>query len=338
MGLFMDNKGIPISYRLFSGNQTDPVTYIPAIEQVKKQFGIERIVVVADKAMNSKKNVLANLDYDYGWIFSQKHRGKRGSDKSIQEFILSKEGWEYNEKMTFAKKSMVRERKLKKGSSVPEKVVVTWNEKYARREKIRREGAVEYAENLTNAERYRASCKRGGKRYIELSVLNDETGELEKLSPFLGIDQEAIDFDAQFDGINVLVTSEVNMKDEEVISHYHELSEIEDCFRVTKTEFNSRPVFVRLKKHIEAHFLTCFIALVILRIIQVKIERKMSAGEIITALKSAKANELTKGYHRVQADKLLIKLNKFLGIEWNQAYVKTEQIEQFSRNWLSTKK
>ena len=336
MGLFMDSKGIPISYRLFSGNQTDPVTYLPAIEQVKKQFGLEKVVVVADKAMNSKRNIKGNLDFGYGWIFSQKHRVKRGADKSIQAFLLSKDGWEYNDKMSFAKKSMIRERLVEKGRTVKEKVVVIWNEKYATREKIRREGAVQYAESLTNAERYRASCKRGGKKYIELSVVDKEAGELKKLNPFLGIDQEAIDFDAQFDGMNVLVSSEFKMTDDEIIKHYHELSAIEGCFRVTKTEFDSRPVFVRLKKHIEAHFLTCFISLVILRVIQVKISWQMSSAAIVAALQSAKANELTKGYHRVQANKELMILNQHLGIVWNQAYVKTEQLDRFGRNWCTT--
>ncbi|HEM5036537.1 TPA: hypothetical protein U1250_001062 [Streptococcus suis] len=73
----MDMNGIPIAYKLFRGNLTDPITYIPAIEQVKKQFGIERLVVVADKAMNSTNNLNATIKNKDGWIFSQKHRGKR---------------------------------------------------------------------------------------------------------------------------------------------------------------------------------------------------------------------------------------------------------------------
>ena len=338
MGLFMDMNGIPISYRLFSGNQTDPITYIPAIEQVKKQFGIQRIVVVADKAMNSKKNISLTHRNKDGWLFSQKHRGKRGADKEIQAFILCEDGWEYNKTLTYAKKSMVRERKLEDGITTKEKVVVIWNEKYARREQIRRDGAVSYAKSLTNAERYRASCKRGGKKYIELSVIDKETGELKKLSPFLGIDHEAVEFDAQFDGINVLVTSEVKMSDEDIISHYHELSKIEDCFRVTKTEFSSRPVFLRLKEHIEAHFLTCFIALVMMRILQFKTKNIMSTARLIEALRSARVNELSKGYCRVQANPDLILLNEALDINWHQAYAKAELIEHYAKGWCTTQK
>ncbi|MHB9782884.1 IS1634 family transposase, partial [Streptococcus sp. 10F2] len=158
LGLFMDTNGIPISYKLFRGNQTDPVTYLPAVEEVKKQFGIERIVVVADKAMNSKTNISVMLEQGDGWLFSQKHRGKRGAPKDIQERILDSEGWHFNTDETFAKKSYIRERKLGTGKDSPvveEKVLITWNEKYAKREQIRREGALEYASRLTNAELFR---------------------------------------------------------------------------------------------------------------------------------------------------------------------------------------
>ena len=130
LGLFMDMNGIPISYKLFKGNTVDVKTYIPAIEQVKKQFGLERIIVVADKAMNSKGNVILTSNNKDGWLFSQKHRGKRGANKAIQDFILDDNDWEFNKKATFAKKSMIHQRKLEDGLLVSEKIVVTWNKKY----------------------------------------------------------------------------------------------------------------------------------------------------------------------------------------------------------------
>lgn len=93
LGLFMDMDGIPISYKLFRGNQTDPITYLPAVKEVKRQFGIERMIVVADKAMNSKTNVSKMFEQGDGWLFSQKHRGKRGVPKDIQDKILEVDGW-----------------------------------------------------------------------------------------------------------------------------------------------------------------------------------------------------------------------------------------------------
>ena len=96
----------------------------------------------------------------------------------------------------------------------------------------------------------------------------------------LPLDHEQVDFDAQFDGVNVLVTSEVGMTDEEMLEAYKELVKIEDCFRITKTELESRPVYVWTENHIQAHFLTCFIALIHLRLLQHQINWKMSPRRI----------------------------------------------------------
>ena len=341
MGLFMDQNGIPISYKLFRGNQTDPVTYIPAIEQVKKQFGIEKVVVVADKAMNSKDNITQTLSNQDGYLFSQKHRGRRGAPKDIQEFILSNEGWQYNEQATFAKKSFIRSRKVgnKKDSPViQEKVLVTWNKKYADREKIRREGALEYAQKLTQPELFRRTSKKGGKKYLELEYLDSETGELKPFSPHISLKHEEIAFDEQFDGINVLVTSETTMTDEEMIESYGQLYKIEDCFRVTKTEFSARPVYVWTEEHIEGHFLTCFLALVLLRLLQYRTEWAMSPERMIKAMNSAKATPLKDDYYRLQENTDMTELNRLLGIDWSKGIVTYEQLKQYAKGSYTTQK
>lgn len=341
LGLFMDSNGIPISYKLFRGNQTDPVTYLPAVREVKKQFGIERIIVVADKAMNSTTNVSEMLNQEDGWLFSQKHRGRSGAPKDIQEHILNPEDWEFNKELTFAKKSYIRERKLGKGKGSPlvkEKVLITWSKKYADRERIRREGALEYASHLTNAELFRRTSKKGGKKYLELHYLDKETGEVKPYSPLITIDQKQADFDAQFDGVNVLVTSEIEMSDEEMLDAYKELAKIEDCFRVTKTELESRPVYVWTENHIQAHFLTCFIALVHLRLLQHQIGWKMSPERVVNALNSAKASRLQDNYYRLQESPDMQRLNKLLGIEWTKGFVKFEELKNYAKAPYTTPK
>lgn len=338
MGLFMDSNGIPISHTLFRGNQTDPTTYIPAIDQVKKQFGLERIIVVADKAMNSKKNVSLTHENEDGWLFSMKHRGTRGAPKDIQAFILDPKGWVYNTQETFAMKSTIRERKLEDKTTVKEKVLITWNKKYADREKIRRDGALEYAGKLTNAELFRQTSKKGGKRYLELEYYNKETNTREPFSPIIRIDEDQVRFDEQFDGINVLVTSELDMSDEEMIKQYNALNVIEDCFKVTKTELVSKPVYVYLDEHIKAHFMTCFLALTLIRLIQHKTKWELSSARLVEALQSARSNEIKTGFHRVQANEDLIQLLEILGIEWNRQYVRYEELKNFSKNWCTTKK
>ena len=335
MGLFMDSNGIPIAYKLFRGNCVDVSTYLPAIDQVKQQFGIKRIVVVADKAMNSKDNVGRTSSNGDGWLFSQKFRGKTGSPKDIQDFILDQNGWEYNHNLTFAKKSMIRARKVTdkdgKTTEVQEKVLVTWKESYAKREKIRRDGAVGFANNLRDPEKYRQTMRKGGKKYLKMTLKDVKTGELVLAHPFLDIDQELVDFDAQFDGMNVITTSETTMDDEHIMAAYKELYRIEDCFRVTKTHLKTRPVFVWTKTHIEAHFLTCFIALVILRLLQHKIQHQLSAGRIIDGLKSLTAKYAAREYYETNASEDGIALLEMLGVDWSDRYQSIEKIERLRR-------
>ncbi|MDO5151515.1 MAG: IS1634 family transposase [Oscillospiraceae bacterium] len=337
MGLFMDENGIPISYKLFPGNTHDCATYIPALEEIKTLFGIDKVIVTADKAMNSKKNIELNNNLGNGWLFSQKVRGKRGIPKDIQEFALDPNGWTFASKGQTAYKSMIHERVINKNCTIKEKVIVTWNGKYALRERIRRKNAVEYVKNLTKPEAFRASCRKGGKRYLIAAYTDPETGEERELNCELKIDDELIEYDSMFDGLNVLVTSELDKSDEQLINHYRQLHLIEDCFRVIKSEFSARPVYVWTKNHIEAHFLICFLALFIMRTMQFKIDRKMSAGKILECLGRSKCDKIGKGYLRLAANKELQKLMKLLDYNVPKKIEKEEKIKNFDRFFKITK-
>lgn len=330
MGLFMDTNGIPIAFRLFPGNCVDVKTYLPAVEQIKKQFGIERIVVVADKGMNSKNNIVETLQNKDGYLFSQKVRGTRGAPKEIQEFALDSDGWTPNEQGTFAKKSMLRTRTLNK-TEITEKILITWNQKYDYREKIRRKKSVEYAEKLTAAERFRLTMKKGGKRYLDVEAIDEDTGEIKRLTPHISIDEEQIAWDEQFDGINVLITSETHMSDEEMLNSYRSLSRIEECFKVMKTTFDARPVYVWTQPHIEAHFLICFISLTIMRLLEHKLQGQFSPERIQRALLSAQCRPLEKGYWEVFGNEDFLKINELLDKKWTQQYVPVEVLRAYGK-------
>lgn len=330
MGLFMDTNGIPIAYRLFPGNCVDVKTYLPAVEQIKKQFGLERIVVVADKGLNSKENISDTVARKDGYLFSQKVRGTRGAPKDIQAFVLDSGGWQFNDSQTFAHKSFIRTRVVDK-KEITEKVLATWNQKYDFREKIRRKKSVEYAEKLTAGDRFRMTMKKGGKRYLDVDTLDEETGEIKDLTPHITIDEEQISFDEQFDGINVLITSEIEMNDNQLVSNYRSLSRIEDCFKVLKTNFEARTVYVWTKPRIEAHFLICFIALTILRIMELKTDGELSPERIQAALKSAQCRPLEKGYWEVFGNEDFQTLNRLLEIPWDKQYVQLEKLRKYGR-------
>ena len=330
MGLFMDTNGIPIAYRLFPGNCVDVKTYLPAVEQIKKQFGIERIVVVADKGMNSRNNISETLQKNDGYLFSQKVRGTSGAPKDIQAFALDSEGWIANEQETFAKKSMIRKRTVNK-KEITEKILVTWNQKYDFREKVRRRKSVEYAEKLTAGERFRLTMKKGGKRYLDVESLDEETGEIRRLTPHISIDEEQIAFDEQFDGISVLITSETEMSDEEMLTSYRSLSRIEDCFKVMKTTFDARPIYVWTRPHIDAHFLVCFISLTIMRLLERKLNGQLSPERIQSALLSAQCRPLEQGYWEVFGNDDFLEINETLGKKWNRQYVPLEALKKYGK-------
>lgn len=331
MGLFMDTNGIPIAYKLFPGNCVDVKTYLPATRQVKAQFGIDRIVVVADKGMNSKGNISATLNENDGYLFSQKFRGKQGAPKDIQIFILNNDDWQMNESETFAMKSFIRQRTID-GTLVTEKVLATWNQKYDFREKIRREKSVEYAEKLTASERFRMTMKKGGKRYLNVEQLDPKTGEITEADFHITIDEEQIEYDAQFDGINVLITSEVDMSDQEMLRNYNALSKIENCFRVMKSDFDARPVFVWNHGRINAHFLICFLSLIVMRVLEHQTAYKYSPAILKEALGSAQCKELDKGYWEVFGNDNFLDINRTLELDWNKQYVPIEKLRKYGKS------
>ncbi|WP_410173268.1 transposase [Eubacterium aggregans] len=337
MGLFMDSQGIPIAYRLFPGNCVDVKTYLPAVEQIKKQFGIERIVVVADKGMNSKANIGKTLAQGDGYLFSQKVRGTCGTPKDIQAFALDPEGFTSNESGTFAMKSMIRSRTVGK-KQITEKVLVTWSQKYDFREKARRNQSVAYARKLTASERFRLTMKKGGKRYLEVGAKDAETGEIKKLNPHIVIDEDRIAWDESFDGLNVLITSEVALSDDQMLSNYRALGKIEDCFRVMKSTFDARPIYVWTQPHIDAHFLICFIALTMMRLLELKLDHALSPHRIQKALCSARCRPLDQGYWEVLGNEDFQRINTLLGQDWTRRYVPFEKLKQYGKGMVYNRK
>jgi transposase len=321
MGLFMDQNFIPIAYKLFDGNINDVSTYKEFIQKIKDKFKLKNIVIVADKAMSSKDNISKTIEYGNDYIFSTKIRGK--VDKKLLKFALGKDEWKYNDQKDFAIKSTIEGDK---------KIVVTWSQKYANRQSKKRDGLIKYLSGLKNPNKYKTSIvKDVYKKYVKVSVEDKKTKEKQFLSPFIDIDYQRIDQEELLDGINVIITSKVDMKDEDIVSAYHGLYKIEDCFRVSKSVLESRPVFVWKKEHIQAHFLTCYIALVIVRMMEYKLDYKYSAKAIVEALRSMSACYRTKDYYQTDSNEQSVEILKLLGVDWTNKYQSVEKINALSR-------
>ena len=304
MGLFMDNNAIPITYELFAGNTNDCLTYRPNFGRIKKQFDLGRVISVADKGMTTGDNIwyTINTPTKDGYVFSM---STRGADKSIKEYVLDEEGYEwlgeeYKRKSRLCPRTILvtanNGKKIKK--QVDEKQVVFWSKKYATRAKSEREAALAKARDLAKYPgNYTRATSYGAAKYVKKVEYDKETGEILTASSILDINEDLIREEEALDGYYMLLTSEMDTPDDKIIDMYRGLWRIEESFKITKSELEARPVYVWTNEHIEAHFITCFVALTLSRILEMKLEHKYSAGRILESLSKANCSLIQQNYY-----------------------------------------
>ncbi len=326
MGLFMDNNALPITYELFAGNTNDCLTYRPNFGRIKKQFDPGRVITVADKAMCTGDNIwyTINTPTKDGYVFSM---SVRGATKELKDFVLDETGYvwmgsEYKRKSRNYPRTIkvtgVSGKKLEK--QVDEKQVVFWSEKYAKRAKAEREAVLAKAKDLTiHPGNYTRATSYGAAKYVKKVDFDKETGEILTSSSELDINEELIREEELLDGYYVLVTSEMDEPDEKIIDMYRGLWKIEESFKLTKSELEARPVYVWTQEHIEAHFLTCFVALTLTRILEMKLENKYSSGRIIESLTKSECSLLQQNYYHFDYyDEVLKDIGKVTGIDFSK--------------------
>lgn len=302
MGLAMDAEGIPLSYEIFPGNTTDKETFRSVIGNVRKNFDTGRIVVVADMGVITGDNIYYLVGDKpekpkNGYVFSFSVRGGTGAFK---KYVLEETGYTdmqgaaVTEETDFKIKSRVVARDInvtmdsgrKQGNKkVYEKQVVFWNRKYYLKARAERAEMLAKAEALiAEPGKFTKSTSYGAAAYVSNLEYDKNTGEVKENGKLLSLDISKIREEEKYDGYYAIVTSELNMSDSEIIETYKGLWEIEETFKITKSGLESQPVYVREHEHINAHFLTCFIALTILRLIQKKTEKAYSTEKIVNCL------------------------------------------------------
>ncbi len=312
MGLLLDEDAIPITYRLFEGNTHDSQTMMPLLQETRRNYGLGRIITVADKALNSGDNVAFLMAKGDGFIFSQKIRG---SDRELQKFVFDQDGYreakgvikqtdewgeegENQDTPVFYMKSrpypqefwVTHEDDKKRKVPLDVKQIVCYNELYARRQKHKRAAILEKAKKIVeHPHRYHKSDAKGALRYVKNIDYDPETGECLNPKQLPYLDEEKIAEDEKYDGYYAIITSETKMPDAEVVRTYHDLWEIERSFRITKHDLETRPVHLSLEARIKAHFLTCFIALLVLRLLAKRLGEKHAPEQIIESLRKYQA-------------------------------------------------
>lgn len=334
MGLFMDNNGIPITYQLFPGNTNDCLTYRPNLSRIKKEYGLGKVVIVADKGMTTGDNIWYTLSAGDGYVFSM---SVRGADKELKDYVLSENGYEwlgseYKRKSRLYPRTIqvttASGRKMKK--TVDEKQVVFYSEKYDKRAKAERAAALIKAQDLiANPGKYTRATSYGAAGYIKNIDFDKQTGEVLKTSKSLELDLDKLKEEEALDGYYVIITSEYKESSDRIIEMYRGLWKIEESFRVTKSDLEARPVYVSREDHIQAHFLTCFVALVIARILEMKTEHKYSIARLLESLGKAECIHLQQNYYLFgYYDEILRDIGEKLGIDFSKKILSLGEIKK----------
>jgi len=303
MGLFIDKEGIPITYELFPGNTNDLSTMKPILQKIKKEYDLGKITIVADKGNNSGEN-LAYIDNEEDfYIISQRIRA-RGTE--LANIVLDQEDYEWNSDNTFKSKTVQRERLVKRpdGSlySITEHLLCFWSmneEIYQRNKRGFLDEKIE--KFINNPSLLNASNSFGVKKYFKKMVIDKTTGEVLKVKPTYVFNQEKYERDIALDGYYCIVTNDLSLEPLDIIHHYHQLSKIEESFKVTKTDLEGRPIYVWTDEHIKGHFLTCYLALTLYRLLQLKLDKPYPIHQLKEALNSANVIKLNKDIYLLQS-------------------------------------
>lgn len=333
MGLFIDNNGIPVSHKLFSGNTQDKTTFKNVLENDVDEMNLGRIVVVADNGMNTQENKYLITEKGNGYIVS---KSVKKSWTKIGPFAL--EDKDYTEiknssgEVVFKYKSRINEVELtykkedgtKSKKIVKEKEIIYWSKKHYEKELHQNKKFIEYLESCKEHPDKLKDKQRKSQEFIEVIDVDKKTGEVIKTKKIVVFLEEKLKKYKETLGFYSIVTSEIEEDDKEIINRYHGLSRIEDSFRIIKSDLEGRPIYVWTKEHIKAHFLICFIALTIIRIIQYKIlkyenksalnvdgwEQGITAEKIKEVLNKFQADQIYCDYYKIseineEIDKIL---------------------------------
>lgn len=285
LGLFMDENSLPVCMSIFPGNTSDSLTFQPTMNKIKESYSLKKIIAVADKGMNSSKNIDYLVNSGNGFVFSQILKGKKG--KRYHEIMFDENGYTYNSNRTFKYKTFIEDydgldsdgNKVKR----KRKVLIYWKYEDALMAARKRDDKLNKA--LKSLGNNAFTIKHAYDEYIK-NQYTTENGEIAD-EVYRSVDYEKAKEDAKFDGFFCIITSELEYDYSKILETYSGLWRIEESFRITKSQLEARPIFVRTQKHIEGHFLICFISLLLLRMLQLKMNYSISAERIIEALNTS---------------------------------------------------
>lgn len=291
MGLFMDRDGIPLAFSVFPGNENEQPSLKPLETKVIQQMGCDKFVYCSDAGLASQANRKFNHTADRSFIVTQSIRKLRSEYK---EAAIKKIGF----KRLSDRKSVdlenlenedINELYYKEipyiSGDIDQLLIITYSPKFAEYQKRIRDAQVERAEAMIKSGKLKKNRRNPNDpaRFVEkLAVTQD--GETADLKYYL--DEYKIANEEMYDGLYAVCTDLINDDVSEILKVSEGRWQIEECFRIMKTDFSARPVYLQRDERITAHFLICFLALLLYRLLEKKLDNKYTCEEILTTLKA----------------------------------------------------
>lgn len=297
MGLFMDKSGIPLAFCINPGNQNEQLSLKPLEQQIMRDFELSKFVVCTDAGLSSDANRWFNNFGEISFITTQSIKKLK---RSLKEWCLDCKGWQLegskkaydiseiedtpeNRNRIFYKQMLVEGYDEERDIAFDQTLIVTYSLKYKLYQQTIRERQIERAKKyLQHPAQYDKHSVTDAKRFIKKTPVTNDGEIAEKAAYELNIN--AIEEEAKYDGFYAVCT---NLDDDpaEIAMINHDRWEIEESFRIMKSEFDARPVYLHRDDRIKAHFLTCFISLMIYRILEKQLDSSFTCEEIINTLR-----------------------------------------------------
>lgn len=305
LGLLLDKNQIPIGMKMYPGNESEKPILRSVIDDLKKQNNITgKTIHVADKGLNCSENIIKSLSNQDGYLFSKSVKMLPEREKT---WVLLDNDYRKvtstNGETHYLYKSCIDEFPYvytdstgkKKTIKIKEKSLVTYNPSLAKKKSQEILKLVEKAKVLKNSQAKKSEFGDSSK-YINFESINDD-GSSSKKKVKVSINEKAIQKDLELAGYNMLVTSELKMKDEDMYDIYHNLWRIEESFKVMKSDLEARPVFLQKEESIKGHFLVCYLTVLLERIFQFHIlNNRYGTQEIFNFIRNFKVVEMDDKY------------------------------------------
>lgn len=298
MGLFMDGDGIPLTFDLFEGASNEQPSMRPLEQKIIRDFGFQRFVVCTDGGLGSENNRLFNDIEGRAFICTQSlkklNRKEREAAMSSQRWKRLKDGATVDieeiqrEPYKHIDDIYYKEEPYGTKKVTGQLMIVTYSPRYAIYQKEIRDSQIARAEEMVNKSSIQKHRRNPNDpvRFVRVTATTSD-GEIASEEHYV-IDQDKIDSEARYDGFYAICTDLVNDKIEDILKVSEGRWQIEESFRIMKTDFEARPVYVRKKDSIRAHFLICYLALLIFRILEKKLGPSYTSSELISTLREYK--------------------------------------------------